>query len=103
MPLAVFQRMTERALATLGEPAVLRGEIVDPPRRVNVEHGVELTGLYGEVTAIRTVATIMNADLPKKGDTLDLTDDQGNITESYKLDVLYTTNGYSSRFVLVAV
>lgn len=103
MPLAVFQRATDRLLAHLGEPAILRGEIVDPPRRVNVEHGVELTGVYGEITATRSVATINHVDAPAKGDTLDLLDKNGNVIERYKLDVLLASNGYSRRFVLLNV
>lgn len=103
MPLPAFQRLTERLLVHLGEPAVLRGEVVDPQRLVNVERGVELAGFYGEVTAIRTVATITNVDTPKKGDTLDLVDVDGNVIESYKLDVLLSSNGYSTRFILVTV
>lgn len=103
MPLPAFQRLTDRLLAHLGEAAVLRGEVVDPPRLVNVEHGVELTGLYGEVTAIRTVATINNTETPKKGDTLDMVDASGAVVESFKLDVMVSSNGYSTRFVLVNV
>lgn len=100
MPLPAFQRLTERVLAHMGEPARLRGEVMDPPLLANVEHGVELAGLYGEVTAARSVATIESKHNPKVKDTLDMLDASGNVVQSYVLDVLYNDNGYSRRFVL---
>lgn len=94
MTSTVFTRLTNRILANIGEDAVLRGETVTPARKVNIEHGVELTGVYGEVTVLRSVATIANEHNPAVGNTLTV----GSV--NYKLDALLGDNGYSSRFVL---
>lgn len=94
MAIAAFTRLTERILAHVGEDAILRGEVVDPPRKINVEHGVELTGVYGEVTAYRSLATIEKAWNPQPGDPLTVDG------KDYILDVLLKDNGYSAQFVL---
>lgn len=108
MPIAAFSRLTQRLLASqLGEKALLRSETADPVRTVNVEHGVDLVGVYGDTVVSRSVVTINLVDSPKVGDALDMIaiDDLGVVTiiKSYKLDTLLNENGYSSRFVLMDV
>jgi hypothetical protein len=100
MPLAAFTRLTDRLLAHLGEQAILRGEDADPPVRVNIEHGVELVGEYGEVTALRSAATISKQNAPRAGDTLDMIDAAGTVVQRYVLDVKLNDSGYSERYVL---
>lgn len=90
--LAVFQRMTKDILAVLGEDSFLRGTV---PCRVNIEHGVQIVGIDGTMVVERDVATINIALLPKVGDTL--SGPSGN----YKLDALFSDNGYSRRFILI--
>lgn len=97
MTLPVFQRLTSSIQTRLGEDAVLRNEVVDPPRRVNIEHGVEQYGEQGQVVALRSVATIDLAYEPKVGDPLTIGDDD------YKLDATVSNNGYSARFALLKV
>lgn len=106
MAIPAFSRLTDRLLASqLGEQAVLRSETVDPIRRVNIEHGVSLVGVYGDTVVTRSVATISLVDAPKVSNTLDMiTVDPvtGDVTiiKSYVLDVLLDDTGYSGRFVL---
>lgn len=90
--LAVFQRMTTGILTILGEDSVLRGSV---PCRVNIENGVQIIGSDENLVVERDVATIDNSLLPKVGDTL--SHPNGN----YKLDALFTDNGYSRRFILI--
>ncbi len=94
MGLPAFRRLTDRILAHAGEDAVLRSETVDPVRKVNLEHGVELVGVYGDTVVIKTVATISLLDAPKVGDTLAIDG------KNYVLDVLLSDNGYSAKFVV---
>lgn len=61
-----FARMHRRLFARLGQEALLRGT----PTRVIVEHGVAVTGEYGQVSGYRSFATIPAADAPKVGDAL---------------------------------
>lgn len=90
-----FARLTSSVLARLGKDAVLRGENVDPPRKVNIEHGVQVQ-IDGDEYAVysRSIATIAAADAPKVNDTLSHPDGE------FVLDALYGENGQSLRFVL---
>lgn len=103
--LAVFQRMTKGVLAILGEDSFLRGSV---PCRVNIEHGVQITGPDGLTVLERSVATIpmvtetvVNGIAsqisvnPKVGDVL--THPEG----TFKLDVETADNGTSRRFVVL--
>lgn len=103
--LAVFQRMTKGVLAILGEDSFLRGSV---PCRVNIEHGVQITGPDGFTVLERSVATVpMTTDVtvgsvtsqvavnPKVGDVL--THPEG----TFKLDVETADNGTSRRFVVL--
>lgn len=63
-------RAFEGILRRVGGDALLRGEVVDPVRRVHVAHDTELTGGYGEVVGRRTVATMWKSYLPVPGNTL---------------------------------
>lgn len=92
--LALFKQATKSALSLLGEGAFLRGT---EPCKVNIEHGVQLTGSDDMVVVSRSVATI-DADLdPKVGDSL--THPDGN----FVLDVLMEDKGAYRRFVVLKV
>ena len=94
---AIMSRATARILAhaTAGEDVVLRGEVIDPPRDIHVQHGVEMLGEYGQVVATRSVATINASDTPAKGNTL------AAGGKTYVLDSKIEDNGYSQRWVLL--
>lgn len=98
---SAFGRMTNRVLTILGEDSVLRGEIVTPPRKINIKHGVQFDGYgsgtvasNGDLVLEKSVATVPNEYLPKAGDRLVHPDGD------YDLDVLLANNGYSTQFVL---
>ena len=90
--LALFTQMTKGVLAVLGEDSLLRGTV---ECKVNIEHGVLVTGLDDNVVCERSVATIAIEHVPKVGDTLTHPDG------SYKLDTLYADTGTSRRFILI--
>ena len=79
----------------------MRGEIVTPPRKVNIKHGVQLTGYEsgtvttkGDMVVVKSIATIPKAYAPRVGDRLQHPDGD------YDLDVLHLDNGYSVQFIL---
>lgn len=94
---AILSRATARILAhaTAGEDVVLRGEVTDPPRDINIQHGVEMLGEYGTVVAVRSVATINVVDTPAKGNTL------AAAGKTYVLDGKIEDNGFSQRWTLL--
>ena len=102
---AAFARLTQSLCNRLGEPARLRGEVVDPPLLINIEQGVELVGVYGDTVVVKDVATFPSNLLPKKGDTfetIDVTDPLNVVVlRSYILDVPVNDSGYSVRYVLL--
>ena len=100
MSRARFQCAARSVLARLGEDALLRGEVVSPPRRVNVEHGVEV--MQGDMHALRSVATFSKADVPRNGDTLVFVDAAGAPLpgESYIVEAAIEDNGYTVRHVV---
>ena len=61
-----FERMHQRLFARLGQEAFLRGL----PVIVILEHGVAVTGEYGQVAGYRSFATLPADPLPKVGDAL---------------------------------
>jgi hypothetical protein len=104
MALAAFTRLTDRILAHLGEPAMLRGEAVEPPILVNIEHGVDVAGEYGEVVMQRSVATIDLRHAPTAGDALNMLalqpDGSWAVATQYVLEPFTAHNGYAGRFIL---
>lgn len=101
--LDLFRQATESALSLLGESALLRGTIVC---QVNIEHGVQLTGMDTAFEAARdtraaattrSVATIASAHEPRGGDSLT----QG--TSNYRLDALLEDTGAFRRYTLIKV
>lgn len=84
---AAFARMHQRLFARLGREALLRGE----PTRAIVEHGVAVSGEYGQVVAYRSFATLASADAPKAGDSL-VIDGKSYIVDSIDADDGYTTS-----------
>lgn len=102
---AAFARLTQSICRRLGEPARLRGEVVDPPLLINIEQSVEIVGVYGDSVVVKDVATFPSETLPKKGDTfetLDITDPLNPVVlKSYTLDAPLNDSGYSVRYVLL--
>lgn len=94
MSRAIFQRMSGTVLALLGEDSTLRGTVAC---RVNIEHGVQVTGDDGLMVLERSVATIGAEHDPKVGDTITHPDG------TYKLDVQMGNNGFNKRFILLPV
>ncbi len=62
---------------------------------MNIEHGVQFTGVGEDGVFERSVATISNTMNPQVGDTLTHPDG------TFKLDSKLGNNGYSSRYVLI--
>lgn len=91
--IGAFERMTKGVLAVLGQDSFLRGETI--PYKVNVEHGVDVTGFNDDAIVKRAIATIPVAADPRTGDTLVHPDG------TYRLDVLHEDNGYSRSYILM--
>lgn len=103
---AAFRRLTDRVLRQLGQDAILRSEVVDPPIKAHVEHGVQFAGYDGESASYRGDATFERDVLtlekrlnPRIGDRVDLLDDDGAVEASYVLDRKVEDNGFSVRFI----
>jgi len=62
---------------------------------VNIEHGVQFTGVGDEGVFERSVATIGNTMNPQVGDVLTHPDG------TFKLDGKLGNNGYSSRYIVI--
>lgn len=98
---SAFSLMTQRLLATFGQEALLRGEVVTPVRRIAVKHGVSLTGygseqaMYrGDLVVEKDVAYIDKAYNPAAGDRLQHPDGD------YDLDVKLKDDGNMQVWVL---
>jgi hypothetical protein len=85
-----FARMHTRLFARLGQEALLRGL----PTVAIVEHGVAVTGEYGQVTGYRSFATLPVDPLPKVGDTLVVD------TVSSVIDAIQENDGHTVSVVL---
>jgi len=82
--------MHSRLFARLGQEALLRGL----PVIVILEHGVAVTGEYGQVTGYRSFATIPAAESPKVGDPLVVD------TKNYVVDAIQENDGHTISVVL---
>ena len=82
-----FSRMHSCLLARLGREALLRGQ----PVIATLEHGVAVTGDYGEVTGHRTFASMLSDSSPKVGDVLTI-DGKGWVIDAIDQDDGYTVN-----------
>lgn len=82
--------MHRRLFARLGQEALLRGMATT----VILEHGVAVTGEYGQVTGYRSFATIPAEDAPKVGDALVV----GATT--YAVDAIDANDGHTVSVVL---
>lgn len=102
MSLGAFARMSSDILNAIGEGSTLRANV---PCKVNIEHGVQLTGALprsgvnyvahdDDFITERSVATIPKSLAPKAGDALTHPDG------AYILDALLSDNGYNQRFIL---
>lgn len=90
--LTLFQRATQSALSLLGEDSLLRGTVAC---KVNIEHGVQLTGIdSGDMVVSKDIATLSAELNPKKGDTL--THPDGN----FVLDMPIEDRGVFKRFIV---
>jgi len=85
--------MGNSLLVALGQEAFLRdGE----PCRVNIEHGVQVTGLDdNDMVVERSIATIDMSMNPKPGDRLVHPDG------IYRLEAPFQKNGINKRFILL--
>lgn len=81
-----FDRMHTRLLARLGQEALLRGDAV----RAIVEHGVAVTGEYGQVTGFRSFATFRSSDAARVGDAV-VVDGKNYVIDGIDIDDGYTT------------
>lgn len=84
--------MSNTLLAAFGEESVLRGS---EPCRVNIEHGVQVTGPDGFTVLEKSIATVSCEMNPKVGDTF--THPEGK----FKLDVETSNNGANRRFIVL--
>ncbi len=82
--------MHSRLFARLGQEALLRGL----PTTVILEHGVAVTGEYGQVTGYRSFATIPAVESPKVGDALVVD------TKNYVVDAIQENDGHTISVVL---
>lgn len=106
---SVFGRMAQGVLSVLGEDALLRGAV---PCRINIEHGVQLTGMDGEAASYRgdlvvekDVATILKTADPKSGDTITFlsTGTGPHAGKTYRLEVMIEDNNVTRRYVVLEV
>ncbi len=100
--LDLFSDAAEGILDLIGEDAFLAGALT--PIKINVEHGVQLTGIggdqaqyKGDLVANRDVATIHSRHNPASGQTFT----QGGHT--YRLEFMVEDVGASQRFVIMQV
>jgi hypothetical protein len=95
-----FERLAKSVLNRLGQDALLlSGEIITPCR-VNVEHGVQISGTYDDAVFERTVATFDKgafSPAPRVGDRLE------HPAGVFTLDGLLADNGFTLRFTLQPV
>lgn len=105
---SVFGRMTESVLSLLGEDAFLRDATI--PCKINVEHGVQVTGIDGDRAAARgdlvverDVATIAKRHDPKGGDTFtfDPAGDGPHAGQRFRLETMIEDNGFSRRYTII--
>lgn len=89
--LELFRTAAADALTLLGEGATLRGTVLC---QVNIEHGVQLTGLDDDMVVAKSVATIAKIHNPKVGDALSHPDGR------YVLDAILVDTQVSTRFIL---
>ena len=101
--LDLFRTMAEGILDILGEDAFF-ADTPGVPVKINIEHGVQLTGLGGEeaayrgdLVANRDVATVLASDSPRAGRVFVL----GG--KRYRLESKVEDNGVNSRWVILEV
>lgn len=92
-----FKRLAKSVLVHLGEDALLRG--ATPQHKIHMARDVQMVDRQGNLYIAQYVAKINVEDQPVPGDTFDLLADDGvTATESFVLETLIDTNGYTSRF-----
>lgn len=106
----VFGRMAESVLSLLGEDAFLRN--ASTPCKINIEHGVQITGVDGERAAARgdlvverDVATVLKRMNPKGGDTFwfPQTGTGPHAGRAYRLETMIEDNGFSRRYTIIDI
>lgn len=105
---SVFGRMAQGILSVLGEDALLREAV---PCKINIEHGVQLTGMDGEsavyrgdLVVERDVVTILKTANPKSGDRFKFNPNSGpHADQTWQLESMIEDNGYTRRFVVLRV
>ena len=98
--LNLFSEMAQGILGLLGEDAFLDGATT--PIKINIEHGVQLTGMGGEEAAYRgalvaekDVATILLSDNPQMGQRFTQNG------KTYRLEAKVEDNGVTGRFIVL--
>ena len=89
-------------LAVRGRDVVLRGESIDPPRKMHLARNVEMSDANGDVMYAENIGMFHADDAPRKGDSLVLIDADGSPIpgESYVLEMVVQDNGYSVKHIL---
>lgn len=100
--LDIFRDAAEDILDLVGEDVFFAGATESV--KINIEHGVQLTGIDGDTAAYRgdlvanrDAATIETRHNPQPKQTFTL----GGVT--YRLDFMVEDNGASKRFVIMKV
>jgi hypothetical protein len=95
MATGAFARLAKSVLRHHGKDAFLHSGVTVTPCRVAVEHGVQVTGEYGDAVFERDVATLdLSVVQPRSGDTLVHPDG------TYKLDGKLQDTAYTTRYTL---
>ena len=96
MATGAFERLAKSVLRRLGQDALLISGATVTPCRVNIEHGVQVTGSFNDAVFERDVATF---------DTSEVTPTEGNTLEHpagrYRLDSKMQDVGVLVRYTLV--
>lgn len=106
---SVFGRMAQGILSVLGEDALLAGDV---PCKINIEHGVQLTGVDGESAAYRgdlvvqrDVATVLLSANPRAGQqfTFDIEGGGPHAGQTWRLESMIEDNGFTRRYIVLKV
>lgn len=105
---SVFGRMAQGVLSVLGENALLRGTV---PCKINIEHGVQLSGMdsenasyRGDLVVARSVASVLKSMEPRGGDSFTFADNSGpHAGQTWRLETMIEDNGYIRRYTVLKV
>ena len=86
-----FKRLAKSVLTHLGEDALLRG--VASLHKIHLDRDVQMVDRQGNVYIAQYVALINVEDVPQPDDLIVID------SETFVLETLIDTNGYTSRFI----